>query len=310
MRVTIFGSGAMAMLLGARLGRAGAAVTLAGSWRECLEAIRRDGVEVEEADGGTWKARAAVIDLRVTPRRRHELADLVLVLVKSYQTRDVAPHVARSVAAGGSVVTLQNGLGNAEVLTGAGALRVARGVTSQGAAVLGPGRVRDGGAGLTTLPAVERAPAELLRGAGFECELASDPEPRIWLKLAVNCAINPLTACERVPNGRLLERARLRRTMEQAAREVGALATARGIELPADPVREATRVAFRTAGNRSSMLQDLDRGARTEVDAISGAVVEAGERLGMAMPVNATLWERVRACDRTPTLESTSGGLR
>jgi 2-dehydropantoate 2-reductase len=88
--------------------------------------------------------------------------------------------------------------------------------------------------------------------------------------------------------------------MAAAAREVGAVAAARGVDLQADPAELADAVAAATAGNRSSMLQDLDRGAVTEIDAMCGAVVSEGRRLGVPTPVNESLWHAVRAREGRP----------
>lgn len=231
--------------------------------------------------------------------------DLLLVLVKSYATADALRWAAGAVGAGTVALTLQNGLGNAEALAGAvGPDRVLAGTTAQGAALVGSGRVRHGGAGPTYLAAwrpggrAEAAVgqvAEVLTAAGFTASVVADPQPLLWGKLAINCGINALTALLRVPNGELLERPSARRLMEAAAREAGAVAAASGVALPEDPVAMVTRVAAATAANRSSMLQDVERGRRTEVDAINGAVAERGAALGVATPVNATLADLVRA---------------
>ena len=121
----------------------------------------------------------------------------------------------------------------------------------------------------------------------------------LWGKLAVNCAINALTALLRVPNGELLARPDAAAVMDEAATECAAVARARGIPLPfADAAAQARSVAAHTASNRSSMFQDILRGAPTEIDAINGAVAQAGARLGVAVPVNTTLWRLVRALAR------------
>jgi 2-dehydropantoate 2-reductase len=116
-----------------------------------------------------------------------------------------------------------------------------------------------------------------------------------WRKLAVNAAINALTALAGLPNGALLDDPVLAADMAAAAREVGAVAAAAGVDLGADPAELARAVARATAANRSSMLQDLARGAPTEVDAIQGEVLRLGRRLGVPTPVNERLWRAVRS---------------
>jgi 2-dehydropantoate 2-reductase len=295
--VTVLGTGAMACLFGARLARTGAArVTLAGSWPAGLTALAKDGIRVRE-DAGEWQVPVTALPLAgaLPP------SELVLVLVKSHQTAAVAPHAARARSDDGLVLTLQNGLGHRELLAeAAGSDHVAVGVTPVGARLVAPGVVRPGGDGITVLgrspvlaDRLTRA-AELLSAAGFPSELTDDIERLVWRKLAVNAAINPLTALLGVPNGALLADPIAHSELLAAAREVGAVAAARGIDLGADPAELAEAVARATATNHSSMLQDLERGARTEVDAINGAVVAEGQRLGVPTPVNAMLWAAVR----------------
>jgi 2-dehydropantoate 2-reductase len=283
----------MACLFGARLAPH-AEVILLGTWAEGLAAIGRDGIRLE-VDGRTETARVrAAGDPAECAGARQ-----ALVLVKSWQTARAAEQLAACLAPDGLAVTLQNGLGNLEILQAAlGPERAALGVTTTGGTLLGPGHVRLGGLGPTFLaqhPGIEPI-ADLLRKAGFAVEAVEDLDGLVWGKLAVNAAINPLTALLRVPNGELLARPDARWVMRAAAEEVGSVAAARGLRLPdPDPAARAEQVAERTGCNRSSMLQDVERGAPTEIDAINGAVAREGERLGVPAPVNATLWRLVRA---------------
>jgi 2-dehydropantoate 2-reductase len=294
-RVLVAGTGAMACLFGARLARSGRArVTLAGTWEDGLRALRADGIRLEEAD-----ERDEVV--RVGVRHLHEPgepADHVLVLVKSHQTAAVAPAVARALGPDGLAVTLQNGLGNRESLEAAvGRGRVGSGVVAVGATLLAPGCVRatPGSVALGSgAPRIEELQA-LLAAAGFVVAVEKDLDRLVWRKLAVNCAINPLSALAGRLNGELLESAESRETLVKAATEVAAVAAAKGIELGADAGALVLAVARETGANRSSMLQDLDRGARTEIDAMNGAVVREARALGVPVPVNEALWRAVLA---------------
>ncbi len=296
--VLVLGTGAMGSLLAARLARTGrAAVTVAGTWNAALERIDRRGITLDE---GTTSWSVPVATGRLTERLGP--VELVLVLVKSPRTAEVAPIAAGAVVPDGVILTLQNGLGNAAILARvAGSDRVAAGVTAIGATLTGPGQVRSGGAGLTVLGArmpsdeIVEHTAALFRDAGLETDVTADIERLMWRKLAVNCAINPLSALLAVPNGALLHRPEPRATLVAAAREVGAVAAAKGIDPGADPAELAVEVARQTATNRSSMLQDVERGVPTEIDAINGAVVREGRRLGVPTPVNEALWHHVRA---------------
>lgn len=179
-----------------------------------------------------------------------------------------------------------------------GAAHVALGVTTTGATLLAPGLARLGGEGVISLEAHPRlAPLEaMLRKAGFNVKVVEGAASLVWGKLVINAAINPLTALLRVPNGELLERPTARVLMVELAREAASVAQALGVGLPFEnPESAAEEVARRTAANRSSMLQDVLRGAPTEIDAICGAIVRAGEEKGVPTPVNRIFWLLIRA---------------
>jgi 2-dehydropantoate 2-reductase len=132
--------------------------------------------------------------------------------------------------------------------------------------------------------------------AGFHVKESDDVDGLAWGKLAVNAGINPVTALTRARNGIVAHEAEARWLMEQAVSEVMAVAEALGIKLPqADPVAATLEVARRTADNKSSMLQDLTRGAPTEIDAICGAVMEHGRRHQVDTPINELFWHLIRA---------------
>jgi 2-dehydropantoate 2-reductase len=275
----------MACLFGARLASV-AEVTLVGTWAEGVAAIQERGIVVEAPEGAaTVRVQAVPLSAGATP------ADLVLVLVKAWQTESIAGRLASRLTSNGIALTLQNGLGNLEKL----GPRARLGVTTLGATLLGPGYVRLGGLGPTHVSAPEWV-ADLLRSAGFEIHLAENVEGLLWSKLAANCGINALTALLRVPNGELLARPDATAVMDRAATECAAVARAKGIALPFDdPIAHVREVARRTATNSSSMLQDILRGAPTEIEAINGAVAREGKRLYVPTPVNEMLWRLIRA---------------
>ncbi len=291
----LLGTGALASLFAARLAAAGVDVTMLGTWPDGLAALRRDGVRLVEADGSqqAWPVRVAAdpAECRGLP--------FALVLVKAWQTERAGQQLATCLPADGLALTLQNGWGNREALELAlGPQRVSLGITTLGATLLAPGVVRVGGQGPVTLGQHPRLQplAGLLRAAGFEVRMAGDVAGLAWGKLVINAAINPLTALLRVPNGELLERPAIRDMLGQAASEAAAVGLAQGLRLPFDdPVAAAEEVARRTAANHSSMYQDVQAGRPTEIDAICGAVVQAGQRVGVPAPVNQTLWMLVRA---------------
>ncbi|MBN1145811.1 MAG: 2-dehydropantoate 2-reductase [Anaerolineales bacterium] len=285
----IVGTGAMACLFAARLSAARVRVIMLGAWAEGLQTLRQHGVRLVEADG---QERVYAVQATHDPKACRGVRH-ALVLVKSWQTPRAAAQLAECLAADGLALSLQNGIGNTEQLARAlGAKRVALGVTTLGATLLGPGRVRPAGEGIISLSAHPRLAAlsNVFRSAGFVIENAPDASALLWGKLVINAAINPLTALLGVPNGELLNRSPARALLQATAREAAAVAVAQGIRLPyPDPVVAAENIARRTADNHSSMLQDVQRGAPTEIDAICGAIVRAGEQTGVPTPINRTL---------------------
>lgn len=317
LRVAIVGAGAMGCLFGAHLARAGVPVTLIDIDPLEVEALRARGVRLHR-DG-----EVADVPVRATTRAAEAgPADLVLVFVKAHQTRSVLPSLPALLGPETRVLTLQNGLGAADVLARAvPAERLLVGVTAQGATQLGPGEIRHGGRGETLLGPYRPGPdaftarvAETFTRAGLPARAVDDPRPAVWKKLAVNCAINPVTALTGIRNGPVAEWEPARELAAEAAREAWAVARAEGVDL-GDPDELASfvlSVARATAQNRSSMGQDVDRGASTEIEFISGAVARRGEAHGVPTPVNRTLWRLIQTLElgyRTaaPSPEETDG---
>lgn len=298
-QILLVGTGALATLFACRLSAAGIKTGMLGTWPAGLEALSRQGARLLGPDGMEdvfqVQASAQTEDFRNVR--------LALVLVKAWQTERAAEQLTRCLAADGLAVTLQNGLGNYEILARTlGRRRAALGVTTTGATLLGPGLVRPGGEGTISLeirPSMD-ALEGLLRQAGFKIKMVKDARSLAWGKVVINAAINPVTALLRAPNGVLLERPEARWLMSRLAEEAAAVATAEGIRLPyKDPVGAAREVARQTATNYSSMLQDVRRGARTEIDAICGAVVRRGKAHGIAVPANQVCWQLIRALSPT-----------
>jgi len=293
--ILIVGTGALATLFAARLSANGHPITMFGTWKDGLRALNENGARLVDADGAEYaypvKATSNPMDCRG--------ALYALVLVKSWQTERAASQLSDCLAKDGLVLTLQNGVGNREILAGTlGLSQVALGVTTTGATLLGPGLARTGGEGVISVEAHPRLePLEFaLTEAGFNVQVVNDADALVWGKLVINAAINPLTALLRVPNGELLQRPAAHKMMSALAREAAAVATAQGIHLPfKDAVRAAEDVARKTAANHSSMFQDIRRGAPTEIDAICGAITKTGEKLGVSTPVNRVCWRLTQA---------------
>jgi 2-dehydropantoate 2-reductase len=297
MSLLVVGTGALACLFASRLAAAGLPVTMLGSWPDGLAALRHHGVRLLDLNGSTHAYDVEVMDAGSC----HGSYSKALVLVKSWQTERVARQLERCLDDSGIALTLQNGFGNVETLQAVlGFTRVALGVTTTGARVLEPGYVQHTGEGKVSLGSHKNLAGfgELLQNAGFQVEMIADPQSLLWGKLVINAAINPLTALLRVPNGELLARPSARELMQEAASEAALVAAAKEIRLPYDDPEDAVEaVAKNTASNISSMLQDVLRGTPTEIDAINGAVIREGEKVGLLAPVNRILWRLVRGLD-------------
>jgi len=293
--ILIVGTGALGSLFAARLAQAGHHVSMLGTWQEGLNTIRKNGLHFTDSEGNQHQFQIhATDDPRECVGAKH-----ALVLVKAWQTERAANQLKECLADDGLAVTLQNGLGNREALIQRlGSDRVALGVTTAGATLLGPGAVKAGGEGPISMePNQALGPLEeALTSANFDVRVVENAQSLVWGKLVINSAINPLTALLRIPNGELLERPSAHEVMKELARETARVAYAERIELPfSDPIAAVEDVARRTATNRSSMLQDVLRGARTEIDSICGAVVRYGEKHDIPTPANWDCWKLVGA---------------
>lgn len=292
------GAGSLGSLVGALLARRHD-VTLVGREAD-VAAIDEGGLAVEGIDSFAVRP-AATTDWRGT-------ADLAVVAVKAYDT----PGAAATLAAGsaGAVLSLGNGMGNEATLADRLDAPVVAGTTTLGATRTAPGRVSWRGRGRVAVGpwtadadrAARRAGAAF-RTAGVPTAVTDAIDERLWEKLAVNAAINPLTALAGTSNGAVAEPP-LAAVAATAAREVAGVARTAGVDLPDERAVGAVReVARATAENRSSMARDVAAGRRTEVDAINGYVVE---RAREAVPVNATLAALVRARDPETASETDS----
>jgi 2-dehydropantoate 2-reductase len=274
---------------------------------ERAEKINREGIHIKGISGER--------DVRVIATTRPaDVADceLAIIATKSYDTGEAVRSIADVIARDASVMTLQNGLGNVELISEAvGERRTIGGITSQGATLVADGSIIHAGAGKTvigtpsgsTAGSLERA-RDILASAGFDPQVSSDLEGTIWSKLIINVGINALTAVTRLNNGRLPEFEGTRRIMSAAVAEAAAVAQAKNIQLAhEDPLAQTEEVCRLTATNVSSMLQDVLAQNRTEIDAINGAVARIGNELGIATPVNAALASLVTTIESSYALQ-------
>ncbi|MFB6101877.1 MAG: ketopantoate reductase family protein [Haloplanus sp.] len=291
MDVLVFGAGSLGSLVGGLLSRAHD-VTLVGR-QPHVDEVRRNGLRITGVE--TLDTQPAA-----TTDGTGAAADLALVTVKAYDTAAAA----RALASGDVEVicSLQNGMGNEDVLADHVDAPVLAGTATCGARLAEPGHVEWLGRGTFTVGAwrpadatatVERVVAAF-RAGGLDADAADDVRSRLWEKLAVNAAINPITALTRVDNGAVTTP-----PLADLARTVGVetarVARADGASLSDAAATDAVEsVARATAHNRSSMCRDVTRGRRTEIDAINGYVVDRAAAVDRSAPVNRTLATLIR----------------
>jgi 2-dehydropantoate 2-reductase len=262
--------------------------------------IARQGVKVEGL--ARWEVK---VPITADPQKIGPVA-LVILCVKSYDTKEALAHARPLIAKDTLVLTLQNGMGNVEHIEEIlGAETVLGGVTGMGSTALGEGNVRFAGKGETvigrldgTLPVQLRAVRDVLIKAGFEVKSSRDIKSALWSKLIVNVGINALSAITRLPNGKLIAHEGTRRIMRDAVTEAVKVAKRKRIKLLYDdPLAKVEGVCESTASNISSMLQDMMNAKRTEIDYLNGVIVRLGVELGIATPVNALLADCIRAME-------------
>jgi len=300
MRFGVLGAGSLGSLFAGRLAAAGADVSVLGRANEHLERVAEHGVTVETAAGGEL---VGEVDASSDPSVLAGV-DVLLVCVKSYDTDQALTVVEPHLTPDTDVLTLQNGLGNAETIaTHVPEQCVVAGTTTHGATRQESGRVRHAGGGDTRIgryfaendDAVD-AIATAFTDAGIETSVVDDVRDAVWEKVLVNAGINAATALARVPNGELTDGPGAR-ILRSAVQEATSVAEADGRDVPDDVVDRALAVAEQTATNHSSMRQDLETGQRTEIDAINGELVRRAEHLGRRAPVNRTLTDLVRLAE-------------
>jgi 2-dehydropantoate 2-reductase len=232
--------------------------------------------------------------------------DALLVTAKTPGTGWAAGVAAQILSAEGIAVTIQNGLGNMEILAElVGRDRVARGVTYVGAQLYADGSLVATGAphleiGQPPSPAARQALArvvEALRRGGVRVDVLDDLDAVVWRKLIVNCAVNPTTAILGCTHEELLALPTATRIADAIALETTRIARAAGVALTDEFALQHWRSTVRgfSANPRSSMLQDVMNGHETEVDAISGGVVREARRLGLSAPLNEAMLQLVGA---------------
>jgi 2-dehydropantoate 2-reductase len=301
-KVAVMGAGAVGSYFGAMLARAGHAVTLIGRPAH-VEAITRDGLRIESAQF-TEQVRLAASSDPAAVRG----AALVLLCVKSTDTEQVAQQIAGHLDAGAVVLSLQNGVDNAERIARHIAQVIVPAVVYVATAMPEPGRIQHFGRGDLVIGALrgarhdEATLAQTLRDivdffatAQVPVRISPDVAGELWTKLMVNCAYNAISGLAQAPYAKLAAQESIRAVMRDVVQEVIAVAAAQGVSMSLpDALAAVDKIAQAMPGQQSSTAQDMARHKPTEIEHLNGFIARKGQELGVATPVNRTLHALVK----------------
>ncbi|OGR07283.1 MAG: hypothetical protein A2511_08725 [Deltaproteobacteria bacterium RIFOXYD12_FULL_50_9] len=306
MKIVVIGPGALGCFLAASLADQGAAeIQLLDHDSQRAARVAAQGILLER----NGEERRIKVPATADPERLGRV-DAILLCVKSHQIAAALPRIRRLASPDNLVIALQNGIAHLAFLAARdSALPWAAGVTSVGVTLLGQGHIRFGGQGQTKVGFLEKKSGDdretrltelagLFAKSGLETAVVDNIIDHIWAKFFINIGINALTAIHNCPNGELLMSASVREQMIAAVREAITVAQALGIPISGDPVAATLKVCQATAGNISSMLQDVRNHRQTEIDAINGVLLKEAARLGVAVPVNESLVSQIRKLEK------------
>jgi 2-dehydropantoate 2-reductase len=290
MKIAVLGAGAVGCFFGGMLARAGHPVVLIGRPLH-VEAMCRDGLFIETKTFQDHVPIQASIDAAAVRGAR-----LVICCVKSTDTESAAAAMAPHLDPDAIVLSLQNGVDNADRLQMRLGHGVAPAIVYVAAAMAGPGHVKHHGRGelvIGPLPASDELVA-LFASAGIPVQVSDNVPGELWSKLIVNCAFNALSAITQLPYGRIFASVGVEDLMRNVVSECLAVAQGEGICVPGDAWSGVQNIAATMSTQVSSTAQDLARNKPTEIDHLNGYVVRRGAALGIATPVNAVLYSVVK----------------
>lgn len=299
MKIVIMGAGAMGSLFGGLLTPSGEDVWLVGKGN--VDAMRSKGLTIEEKGKTSIVSVNTVRDITSIGK-----ADLAIFFVKTYQTERVVSDSLVLEKEDTIFLTLQNGLGNEEVICKkVNREKVMLGVTGQGATLLGPGHIRHAGWGKTFIGEIDHRVtdrairvAQIFCHAGIETEVSSNIHNLIWDKLFANVGINALAAITGLKNGQILDYPETLRLLEALVSEAVEVAERKGIQIEGPPIERVKAILEATRENRCSMGQDLDYKRKTEIDAINGAVVKEAKNFGISVPYNQMITDLIKVIEK------------
>ena len=295
MQVAVIGAGAVGCYYGGLLLRAGHDVTFIGRPVH-VDAINANGLLLDlKTFKGHLPAKAAIDTTTLNS------PDLVLVCVKSADTEQAGRALAGRLRPDTSVLSLQNGVDNAQRLSTVIGQAVIPAVVYVGSEMAGPGHIRHHGGGDLAIgaSAASAALARTLEAAGVHTTISDDIEVTLWSKLVINCAFNALSAVADISYGPMLEVEGAKDVVTRAVQEAIAVARANGVSLPGDLLANILNIPTMMPQQKSSTAQDLARGKPSEIDFLNGHVVRKGAELGVPTPTNHALQVMVKLAERS-----------
>ncbi|KGO33657.1 MAG: ketopantoate reductase family protein [Desulfoprunum sp.] len=313
MKIVIVGGGAIGRLFGSFLAKGNNEVTLVDIDREIVGAMQDHGIGVLACDEEDPEAATMVPVKAISDGSSIKECDLVLLMVKSYSTRVAVESIAHLVSDNCPLLAIQTGLGNIEA---AGRIvptdHILAGMTFMSGTSLGGATVRYGGSGTTYIgeldgrlsPRVE-AIKKIFNDCGIDTRMSRRVIGRLWCKVIVYAAINPLSSLLKVPNGCLIDRMESITLMKRLLDEGRRVAEACNIDLAgSDLYEQLFEACRRSTNNLSSMLQDILNERSTEIDAQNGAICRYAEEHGIAAPTHQTIFELIKLLEKwRPGLE-------
>jgi 2-dehydropantoate 2-reductase len=293
-RVAVMGAGAVGCYFGGMLARAGVPVTLIGRGPS-VTSINSDGLLFDSVN---FRERVELTASTEASAARG--AGLVLFSVKTVDTESAARALAPHVERGAIVLSLQNGVDNAERMRAAAGIEAISTVVYVAASMPEPGHLKHVGRGDLVIGHAKRgaeveAITELFKRAGVPCRVTENIEGELWMKLILNCSYNAISALGRSNYGRAAKNEHTREVIRATAAETVAVARAIGVKLPEGDLVETALKLSETMGRAvSSTAQDIERGKRTEIDSLNGYVVRRGKESGVPTPVNHTLFALIK----------------
>jgi 2-dehydropantoate 2-reductase len=302
MRIYMIGAGAMGSVYGGLLTRAGYEVTLIDPRADHVGVIVREGLTIEGVRG------RHVVRLPAQTSHAGLLpADFAIIFTDANATKEAARTAAQVLKPDGFVLTLQNGIGNIEALVAElGEARVIAGVSMNSAANPEPGRAQYTNAGMTSIGELDgrntkriAEVARMLNKAEIETTVIPDPMAYIWGKFVLNCAINPLTAVTGLRGGEMYRTPEVDALQDCIIDEILMVVERKGIRISESDPRKKIKEHCRVRYNRPSMMQHVEQGRRTEIDALNGALVREARALGIPVPYNEAIVAVVKGLEKS-----------